>query len=359
MARLRFVVVLLAGLCALAATSTSSSSIKSGCKPLQISKFVTMSSFRSSNGKYIYILRALVLTDDYTAVYAGVKGAVSGNGGKHYLKPVMDFIDFSVISDTPQGGMTETLTVAPWDCDNSTNRYAKTKLWDVDQPRSVIHASDIDCPKIIFIDSRGSGVKKPIISPPGQAFSSSLQERVLVKTFFGWKPLMMANPYPAAGGLEHMVEAGLKVPGSAYNRSVGEGKKWLKNELLDIQTNCSESLVYLTGYSQGAQVTGDVYQSLLPANVLGVVLFGDPKANHLDQSVVNYGQSERDGVLGPRAAFNSDKVISFCHIDDPFCSSSVASAVRTRLKMHGNYADLGEPELAASRMFNSAPLTEG
>lgn len=85
----------------------------------------------------------------------------------------------------------------------------------------------------------------------------------------------------------------------------------------------STTKLLLTGYSQGAQVTGNVYQTLDADQrqyVWGVVLFADPRYNHL--SFADTAKRDNNGILPVRGEFpadSHDNVRSYCHARDPVC----------------------------------------
>ena len=116
--------------------------------------------------------------------------------------------------------------------------------------------------------------------------------------------------------------------------------------------------VLLTGYSQGAQVTADVYQNGSTRNVLGVVLFGDPYFNPKDPAVDRGDYSRhpgRDGWFGARIRFGTEpgvvsrgRVISYCHDGDPVCQGPLPPQDWPAfLTYHNNYDRLNEPATAA------------
>ncbi|HSR94204.1 MAG TPA: cutinase family protein [Solirubrobacterales bacterium] len=215
------------------------------------------------------------------------------------------------------------------------------------------------CPSYLVVDSRGSGEThsddgKRIVetSPPGASFLKKLQDLHPKASF-----KLVKNPYPAVGlsggwrdyvnGLGAILEVG-KV--GAYHDSVIDGKKWLTKEIRALATdpNCAgKTKVFLVGYSQGAQVTGDVYQGLaadkqdshLLKGVAGVALFGDPYFNHADHRV-DRGNHEPglDGVLGTRPTFTGP-VLSYCHKYDPICQGplSYVTLALHRFNEHENY----------------------
>src|SRR5581483_9363750 len=192
----------------------------------------------------------------------------------------------------------------------------------------------VACPAYLIIDSRGSGDPLGTISRPGGAF---LAEFLRIHPGYGW-----ALDAPTAGievdtnggpraagqyeavGLPKSVGDAVVFP-AKYYLSVRHGESWLTDRLNSFVSSCPSVRVFLTGLSQGAQVTGDVYQSLsrsmpknLFRNILGVALFGDPLFNSHDtsadqQSLASEGSYTVgiDGALAailgaPRDLFRSD-----------------------------------------------------
>jgi hypothetical protein len=200
------------------------------------------------------------------------------------------------------------------------------------------------CPDFYVVDSRGSGEEGGTISPPGArlvAAFKSLETGTSVKA--------LPNGYAARGGFSILAGAKLKVPGAYFN-SVNSGKVWLTDAISRLRTQCSEAKLILTGYSQGAQVTGDVVQQYakLPPNVAAVVLFGDPYFNGRDSAVDRGNPRYRTGVnggLGKRPTFKVGHVLSYCHSNDPVCQNT-ANPIAAFI-WHNNYDKLLEPAEAA------------
>ncbi len=213
------------------------------------------------------------------------------------------------------------------------------------------------CPSYVVIDSRGSGENKavhghivPEVSPPGAYFASEFRHLHPSATFS-----VISNPYPAvglagnwreylngAGAVLHFARVG------AYNDSVVAGKKWLADEIANVAVRCGETTkILLVGYSQGAQVTGDVVQALrtsprtlpLLAHILGVALFGDPYFNASDSRVDRGGYQHLDGLLGRRPHFVGVRVLSYCHKYDPICQGPLdyVTLAEHRFGPHKNY----------------------
>jgi hypothetical protein len=213
----------------------------------------------------------------------------------------------------------------------------------------------------MVIESRGSGEPyDPKLDPIGQAFAKALRGKHpganVVAT--------LANPYPAAGltgswrEFLNLVGAGFGIgPLGAYHASVVRGKQWLSDHVASEIRTCAGTKLILVGYSQGAQVTGDVYQRTLSSSqrshILGVALFGDPYFNSSDDGLDRGSYSHtHGGVLGTRSKFASGQpVVSYCHAHDPICNwpGNVAELAYYRLSRHSNYASDGTAGSAGRR----------
>jgi hypothetical protein len=126
-------------------------------------------------------------------------------------------------------------------------------------------------------------------------------------------------------------------PLGAYHASVRAGIGWLINEVNFEAHACPAAKIILTGYSQGAQATGDFWQryatSYEKQHVIGVVLFGDPYFNPADTRV-DHGTAAAaldgfHGLLGERPRFTQNAattVLSYCELWDPICDADPAPA---------------------------------
>jgi len=208
------------------------------------------------------------------------------------------------------------------------------------------------CARFLIIDSRGSGQRALTLSAPGGRFVDAF------RAFYPGQVQAIVNPYPAVGGLQ--MWAGALLFPWGYNGSVVAGKNWLSKEVASVNTGpCKDvTKMILTGYSQGAQVTADVYQNGSTRNVLGVVLFGDPYFNPKDPAVDRGDYSRhpgRDGWFGARIRFGTEpgvvsrgRVISYCHDGDPVCQGPLPPQDWPAfLTYHNNYDRLNEPATAA------------
>jgi predicted esterase len=215
-----------------------------------------------------------------------------------------------------------------------------------------------NCSEYNLIDLHGSGAAAYTQSPPGSVLATQLQMLLAPK-----QVEVDTVPFEAAGGPIKLAGAALKLP-HGYHQSVVKMKDWLRERLKELATDCPKAKIILSGYSQGAQAVGDVYQEQSWAEVVGVVLFGDPYYNHTDSSDrfgLNVKAKKRiktklDGALAaprPRKAFTSQKVLSFCHQEDSVCQAlSKYELVEYKTSQHTNYTTYGEPGTAAKYFAN-------
>jgi hypothetical protein len=212
-------------------------------------------------------------------------------------------------------------------------------------------SSTSGCPALGVADTRGSGEPQGKLSPPAAAVLATLRAR-----HRGKRVAAFWNPYPAVGLTDgprewlNVLGAGLHVgPLGAYHGSVVDGERWLRDFIPRELRTCRAIKLILVGYSQGAQVTGDVYQrdvtQAQKRHIGAVLLFGDPYFNPRDRSVDSGSYDRhRSGALGARRTFGGDRrVRSFCHRDDPVCQAAWHGIVEPQLfvtwgfKQHENY----------------------
>jgi hypothetical protein len=211
------------------------------------------------------------------------------------------------------------------------------------------------CVDILIIDVHGSDEQAYEISPTGNELATEIRDRTSGKKF-----KVITVPFKAAGGWPTLTGAALKLP-AGYHKSVMNMKSWLRKTMDDLSRDCPSSALILTGYSQGAQAAGDVYQEREEwPQIVGVALFGDPYYNHKDSSDrfgLNVKPRKRmdnqfNGGLAmprPRKPFDSSKVLSFCHQWDPVCQNPLNAKkfLQGRPSEHNNYTEFSEPETAA------------
>jgi hypothetical protein len=204
---------------------------------------------------------------------------------------------------------------------------------------TVAKAATASCPDVLFLGSRGSGQPGPGpdqtgLGSPLDALNTRLDS--LVKAS-GLTYDYFANPYPAVpvtgwpgiiNGIAAKTTGYIKDIGM-YRWSVSRGEELLKGQITEEINNCDSSKLVLAGFSQGAQVTGNVYQGLSSAqlsHIFAVELFGDPRFNGKDPVGMGDYDPMRNGTLttgpanSPRPLFPSSGVVqSWCHYQDIIC----------------------------------------
>jgi hypothetical protein len=192
------------------------------------------------------------------------------------------------------------------------------------------------------------------------------------ESLYGTNLILWANPYPAVpvapldGGALNAISATLGW--GSYTDSINQGVENLNAEINEVTAACPNTQIILAGFSQGAQVVGNVYESLDSSQLAAVskaVLFADPLFN--PALPVNRGDFNSDmrGVLAHpasrmRSAFPSPaRVLSYCHKNDAVCQGFISFrpfAVNSAAA-HGTYwqTDGTSPAyttLAAQACFN-------
>ena len=94
-------------------------------------------------------------------------------------------------------------------------------------------------------------------------------------------------------------DADAGVNGTAYQRSVDGGVKKTLATAIDVSERCPGSQLFIAGFSQGAEIAGDVATEIGqrrtpvdPGRVGGVVLFSDPKRDENANLIVGTAQSQ-------------------------------------------------------------------
>ncbi|WP_084681566.1 cutinase family protein [Actinomycetospora chiangmaiensis] len=185
------------------------------------------------------------------------------------------------------------------------------------------------CNDVEFIGLRGSG---EAAASPGSVGSDSLGS---TRTVFSTLAASLSGnihsfglDYPAVAidSAPESLATQWRVAGLAeYRASVAVGEEMLRHRLAVRRDWCgSRTRFVLAGFSQGAQVIGDVLASdgLLGGAIVGVVLLGDPEyggGGYLSNIDADPGRS---GIFGNRAFPQevADHVASFCRPHDPICS---------------------------------------
>ena len=123
-----------------------------------------------------------------------------------------------------------------------------------------------------------------------------------------------------------------------YASSVSAGVEALTEQLTTQTTDCPDSRIVLMGYSQGANVIGDVLggggggalgretapiDQDISEQVAAVILMGDPR--HVDGESFQAGTATTDGLFarGQNQSLEgmADRIQSYCDAGDTFCAS--------------------------------------
>lgn len=199
-------------------------------------------------------------------------------------------------------------------------------------------AAQAPCPDIHLIGVRGSGEKKH----DHGGFGSTVKAIVTKVGSLGPATTSAAVDYPAVavgyGGWREYLDN--------YKDSVATGKRHLVTMIqkkLSGWRCAGQTLLFLVGYSQGAQVAGDVFQNELTArekaDIGGVVMVGDPRFDGDEDSPPNLGSygSRHNGIWAltgkARAigAKEAEGIRSYCVKGDPVCNFSLQNATGCQL----------------------------
>jgi len=124
-----------------------------------------------------------------------------------------------------------------------------------------------------------------------------------------------------------------------YANSAAQGDSAMKSELQTMVNNCPNEKIVIVGYSQGAQLVGDVLggggggslgtatppaPASVTSHIVAAIQFGDPR--HLPNKSYNKGTATGATGLFPRGANQSidgfaSILQSYCDTGDPFCAS--------------------------------------
>lgn len=206
-------------------------------------------------------------------------------------------------------------------------------------------ASAAPCPDVEVVFARGT-FEPPGIGVTGQAFVDALRSRV--------------------GGKSVDVYA-VNYPASLDFATAADGVIDASNHVRDMSANCPNTKMVLSGYSQGAAVTGYITEDAvppgftLPAGITGpmppevakhvaaVVLFGKPSSGFLQ--IINTGAPPI--TIG---SLYTAKALDLCIPEDPICSPTGNDN-----GAHGQYAANGmaaqAADFAASRIASSGKPT--
>jgi hypothetical protein len=190
-------------------------------------------------------------------------------------------------------------------------------------------ATSPDCRDIKFIGVRGSGDTSSDLGAIATALSSSLaaKARAAGLSYDGY-----GVPYTAVGINWYKLIPG--APGvillGQYRLSVRDGHNKLYGFIHEQVHDCPTEKLAVLGYSQGAQVVGDIFSKGLGrltstelAHVKAVVLVADPRFNSQERYDHGSFRNGRNGLLGARSPADltsvSNRLGAWCRKDDLIC----------------------------------------
>ncbi len=161
------------------------------------------------------------------------------------------------------------------------------------------------------------------------------------------------TPYPATifGGTE----------GGGYLASKQAGIDSTNARMRTVASHCPTTVFLLTGYSQGADIAGDIAAAIghnkgvIPANqLLGVALVADPSQSPVDQPTIGLNQpgmgfaGVRSGGFGSLIQRNG--ILSLCAPLDYYCNLPQADLVMRFIGHLGSHLDASDPAGSAQKL---------
>lgn len=161
-------------------------------------------------------------------------------------------------------------------------------------------------------------------------------------------------PYPAQFGGVAGIATQDKIP---YPESRDIGVDNTVNQLVEDVSSCPDSKIVLAGFSQGADVAGDVIEVIAQGKVDGVspedidqvFLYADPKRS-ANEELVSTEDVDGQGIMGTGRDLNGyDDVFTFCLKGDAVCAVPEDSTELTGvLSAMGGDDDIKDSPLAAA-----------
>lgn len=161
------------------------------------------------------------------------------------------------------------------------------------------------------------------------------------------------TPYPAAifGGTE----------GGGYVASKDAGIDRANAHMRTVATRCPATVFLLTGYSQGADIAGDIAAAIghnkgvIPANrLLAAALIADPSQSPVDQPTIGLKQpgmgfaGVRTGGFGSLIQRNG--ILSICAPMDYYCNLPQGDLVMRFIGHLGSHLDAADPAGSAQKL---------
>lgn len=213
-------------------------------------------------------------------------------------------------------------------------------------------AAQTNCPAVEAIAVPGTSQTTPAADPnePVGVLGSILEPmakrlKLAISTYY--------VPYPASiiGGTD----------GGGYRASKNAGIDHTNARITQVANRCPKTNFMLTGYSQGADIVGDIASAIgrgtgvIPsARVIGVALVADPSQSPIGQPTIGLNKPgmgfagvRRDG-FGSLLANNG--VLSLCDPKDYYCSLPQGDTVMRFIGHLGSQLDAADPAGSAQRL---------
>ena len=195
-----------------------------------------------------------------------------------------------------------------------------------------------DCHAVKFIGVRGSGDTSSTLGVIASGISDALAAQAHdVGVDYGSYGL----PYTAVG-----IDVWKPTMPLAYWLSERQGRNMLRAYIKKQTQDCVSEHLVVEGYSQGAQVVGDVFSKGVGGlsaseltHVTAVVLVADPRFNSREPYDAGGFQEGRNGILGARTPSDLSSVVAriraWCRSNDIVCQGHGATANHSQ----GRYID--------------------
>lgn len=198
-------------------------------------------------------------------------------------------------------------------------------------------SSTSQCASTVVISARGTN------EPSGSGAQAKAIAQEIQRNFSQTvrTDYLASNVYPAKGTIR-LSAVGAVISSLEYRLSVAAGERALRSRLEGLATKCPKTWTILVGYSQGANVVGDVIDvggtqlsSKAKGRIKAVILLGDPRFRANQNYSTGDYERGRSGLI-PRGVgeFGSlaSRVRSFCNKNDLVCQRG-----KTSISAHSDY----------------------
>ena len=187
------------------------------------------------------------------------------------------------------------------------------------------------CPDAVLIGAAGSGQRDDVLGVGPQvesavtAFATHLTENATKSASVGFSAL----DYSAPGIIEGTLQA---LMGDTMFDSIEEGRSEMTSLIGSIETQCSETTIYVIGYSQGASVVHTALAEMpseYQDNIAGAVVLANPYRDADDPNAVHFTNEPDPDRLGEPAPHTRDGSLTALPVPE-WVSGSFYSACAQR-----------------------------